>query len=78
MRTRWTCVLFVAVSLLGLPAVGRGESKPLFDGKSLDGWEGETKKTWAWMTERSSAARWTRSCRKMNFSARRRAMATSS
>src|SRR5207249_3518542 len=34
------------VVVLGLPAVCRAESKPLFDGKTLAGWEGETKKTW--------------------------------
>jgi hypothetical protein len=28
------------------PALARAESKPLFDGKSLDGWEGDTEKTW--------------------------------
>lgn len=32
--------------LLGAPATCRAEAKPLFDGKTLTGWEGETEKTW--------------------------------
>lgn len=39
-------LLFVAGLLLGLPSTGRSEAKPLFDGKTLAGWEGETAKTW--------------------------------
>ena len=29
-----------------LPPLCRGESKSLFDGKTLTGWEGDTKNTW--------------------------------
>jgi hypothetical protein len=32
--------------ILCLPALGRAESRALFDGKTLDGWEGDTKETW--------------------------------
>src|SRR5262245_61878890 len=32
--------------ILLIPAFARGESKPLFDGKTLAGWEGDTAKTW--------------------------------
>ncbi|OAI50702.1 hypothetical protein AYO44_05385 [Planctomycetaceae bacterium SCGC AG-212-F19] len=39
-------ILLVGVVVLGLPAAGRAEHKPLFDGKTLAGWEGETEKTW--------------------------------
>jgi Domain of Unknown Function (DUF1080) len=39
-------VLLVGVVVLGLPPAGRAEHKPLFDGKTLTGWEGETEKTW--------------------------------
>lgn len=39
-------LLLVAGLLVGLPSTGRAEVKPLFDGKSLTGWEGETAKTW--------------------------------
>jgi hypothetical protein len=31
---------------LALASVCRAESKPLFDGKTLTGWEGDTEKTW--------------------------------
>jgi hypothetical protein len=34
-----------AVLLLALPTPGRAEPRPLFDGKTLTGWEGDTK-TW--------------------------------
>jgi hypothetical protein len=39
-------LLLVGVAMLGLPATGLAEHKPLFDGKTLTGWEGETEKTW--------------------------------
>jgi len=39
-------VLLMSVVVLGLPAAGLAEPKPLFDGKSLAGWEGDTEKTW--------------------------------
>jgi hypothetical protein len=32
--------------LLLLPVAALAEPTPLFDGKTLDGWEGDTKKTW--------------------------------
>src|SRR5205823_11830557 len=35
-----------ATFVLGLPALCRAEPKPLFDGKTLAGWEGDTDKTW--------------------------------
>src|SRR5205823_10283427 len=35
----------VLVTLL-LPIVALADSKPLFDGKTLAGWEGDTAKTW--------------------------------
>jgi hypothetical protein len=38
-------ILFLALSFALTPAA-RADSKPLFDGKSLAGWEGDTKKTW--------------------------------
>jgi hypothetical protein len=38
--------LLVVVFPLALPGFSRAEAKPLFDGKSLTGWEGETDKTW--------------------------------
>ncbi|MBY0525907.1 MAG: DUF1080 domain-containing protein [Gemmataceae bacterium] len=38
--------MVVAVMSLGLPSLCLAEAKPLFDGKSLKGWEGETDKTW--------------------------------
>jgi hypothetical protein len=31
---------------IALPTVTSAESKPLFDGKTLAGWEGDTEKTW--------------------------------
>jgi hypothetical protein len=41
--TRLTLCLLVAALISG--AI-RAEEKPLFDGKTLDGWEGDTSKTW--------------------------------
>jgi hypothetical protein len=38
-------ILFAATALIFVPHI-RGEEKPLFDGKTLDGWEGDTEKTW--------------------------------
>jgi Domain of Unknown Function (DUF1080) len=38
-------ILFAAASLIFVPHM-RGEERPLFDGKTLDGWEGDTEKTW--------------------------------
>ncbi len=46
MRSTRPTLLFVLALMLGLPAHGRAESKPLFDGKTLAGWEGDTEKTW--------------------------------
>jgi hypothetical protein len=47
MRFAMSCaaVLFAATVLIVVPSI-RGEEKPLFDGKTLDGWEGDTEKTW--------------------------------
>jgi hypothetical protein len=42
---RISCALAV-VALLCSPPAGRAEPKPLFDGKTLAGWEGDTAKTW--------------------------------
>jgi len=39
-------LLLVAVAALALPSLCRAESKSLFDGKTLAGWEGDTAKTW--------------------------------
>jgi hypothetical protein len=43
-------VLSLAAVILSLPALGQNDKKPkpvaLFDGKTLDGWEGDTAKTW--------------------------------
>lgn len=44
MRTIFLFML--AVVVLGLPSQGRAQSKSLFDGKTLTGWEGDTEKTW--------------------------------
>src|SRR3954447_10823141 len=33
-------------SLTAAPAACRAEAKPLFDGKTFAGWEGDTEKTW--------------------------------
>ncbi len=44
MRTATLSTLFVF--LLLVPATSWAQSKPLFDGKTLTGWEGETKNTW--------------------------------
>src|SRR5436305_11910526 len=39
--------LFLVASAVGfLVPIARGEDKPLFDGKTFDGWEGDTEKTW--------------------------------
>ena len=38
--------LFVAVLALTLASVSHAAPVPLFDGKTLEGWEGETAKTW--------------------------------
>jgi hypothetical protein len=35
----------MCIALL-IPTIACGESKPLFDGKTLEGWEGDTEKTW--------------------------------
>jgi hypothetical protein len=40
----WTLLLAVLAPFL--PVAGRAEPMPLFDGKSLGGWEGDTAKTW--------------------------------
>jgi hypothetical protein len=39
-------VWFGGVLVLVLPALCRAEPRPLFDGKTLAGWEGDTAKTW--------------------------------
>ncbi len=39
-------VSLIVVVMPALPAASRAEPKPLFDGKTLAGWEGETDKTW--------------------------------
>src|SRR5438128_12384741 len=46
MRRVLARVLLAAVFILDLPCACPAESKPLFDGKTLTGWEGETAKTW--------------------------------
>src|SRR5262245_5068969 len=50
MRRTVACVLSLAAVILSLPALGQNDKKPkpvaLFDGKTLDGWEGDTAKTW--------------------------------
>jgi hypothetical protein len=38
-------ILIAATALIFIPHV-RGEERSLFDGKTLDGWEGDTEKTW--------------------------------
>src|SRR5215203_1064095 len=38
--------LLLCMVLLAIPSLGMGQAKSLFDGKTLDGWEGETEKTW--------------------------------
>src|SRR5262245_23860654 len=44
---RWATAHFLFFSLLlGAPAACRAEAKPLFDGKTFAGWEGDTEKTW--------------------------------
>src|SRR6266571_2628861 len=40
-----SCALLV-VSFVSLSSVCRADFRPLFDGKTLAGWEGETKTTW--------------------------------
>ncbi len=46
MRASSMGVLLVGVVVLGLPAAGLAEPRPLFDGKSFAGWDGDTDKTW--------------------------------
>jgi hypothetical protein len=43
MRHVHTAILFL---VLGCPTLCRAEAKPIFDGKTFDGWEGDTKNTW--------------------------------
>lgn len=45
---RVTCLglLLGVVALVGQAPLSGAEAKPLFDGKTLKGWEGETQKTW--------------------------------
>lgn len=43
---RQTLAFLLALALLSVPLIARAELKPLFDGKKLDGWEGDTEKTW--------------------------------
>jgi hypothetical protein len=38
--------LLGAAFVVGHPATGLADEKPLFDGKTLAGWEGDTEKTW--------------------------------
>jgi hypothetical protein len=46
MRCLLTCCLML-LALPGIPAdEGKTKSVPLFDGKTLSGWEGDTEKTW--------------------------------
>lgn len=45
MRRIIGCFLALVLSLASV-SVGRAEPRALFDGKTLAGWEGETKKTW--------------------------------
>ncbi len=45
MTRTFAAMLFVAVVLVP-SALGRAEAKPLFDGKTFAGWEGDTEKTW--------------------------------
>jgi hypothetical protein len=46
MRSMLVCLLVAALWFsIGLPA-SAAEPKPLFDGKTLTGWEGDTEKTW--------------------------------
>jgi hypothetical protein len=49
MRQILCCILFLAATVaLGqvVTAAPRSKAKPLFDGKTFAGWEGDTKKTW--------------------------------
>jgi Domain of Unknown Function (DUF1080) len=39
-------MFFVAAGVLGLSSCTLAEPMPLFDGKTLTGWEGDTEKTW--------------------------------
>src|SRR5947209_1960383 len=41
-----TTLLLSAVCALASPPAGRADGKPLFDGKTFAGWEGDTKNTW--------------------------------
>ncbi len=45
-RTLSQTLFLVAGIILCLPTAGWAEYKPLFDGKTFDGWEGDTAKTW--------------------------------
>jgi hypothetical protein len=40
------CFFLVAATVLSRPPACRAEARPLFDGKTFAGWEGDTKKTW--------------------------------
>jgi hypothetical protein len=47
MRQHSPCtLLLIAVAVLAPPSLCQAEPKPLFDGKTLAGWEGDTAKTW--------------------------------
>jgi hypothetical protein len=50
MRRLVACLLSLAAIILALPSLAQNDKKskpvPLFDGKTLDGWEGDTEKTW--------------------------------
>ena len=39
-------MVFVAAVVLGMSSNSQAEPRPLFDGKTLAGWEGDTDKTW--------------------------------
>lgn len=38
--------LYLVTAVLAMPSTCQAEAKPLFDGKTFAGWEGDTKKTW--------------------------------
>src|SRR5580704_4704043 len=46
MRTVPVCLLLAALWISIVVPLREAEPKPLFDGKTLNGWEGETEKTW--------------------------------
>src|SRR4051812_33750600 len=46
MQRIFTGLLFLAAVVLGLSTTHGAEPKRLFDGKTLAGWEGDTKNTW--------------------------------